>query len=105
MSNELTSRVVKKIVTKHPNLRSMVRNHPYSKVVGMAVVKCLEERLGMEPDSVSDELLEEMIEKGIELYCEKEDELRQTSVIEQRRHMLCDHLHKIATEHLAAAEG
>ncbi len=100
MSNELTSRVVKTIVSKYPNLRSMVRNHPYSKVVGMAVVKCIEEKLGMDPESVSDELLEEMVEKGIEFYCEKEDELRQTAVVEQRRKYLCEHLHKIAQEHL-----
>ncbi|BBG65725.1 hypothetical protein NNO_1022 [Hydrogenimonas sp.] len=105
MNNELTSRVVKKIVTKHPNIRSMVRNHPYAKVVGMAVVKCLEDRLGMESDSVSDELLEEMVEKGIELYCEKEEHLKRTPVVEQRRKLLCDHLHKIAMEHMAAAEG
>ncbi len=105
MSSELTSRVVKTIVTKHPNIRSMVRNHPYSKVVGMAVVKCLEERLGLEPESVSDELLEEMIEKGIEFYCEKEDQMRNTPVVGQRRKLLCDHLHKIAQEHLTSAEG
>ncbi|MCF6201451.1 MAG: hypothetical protein L3J42_04930 [Hydrogenimonas sp.] len=85
MSNELTSRVVKTIVAKHPNLRSMVRNHPYSKVVGMAVVKCIEEKLKMEPDDVSDELLEEMIDKGIEFYCTNEDKILQTPVVEQGR--------------------
>ncbi len=105
MNNELTSRVIKSIVSRHPNLRPMVRNHPYGKVVGMAVVKCLEERMGLESDAVSDELLEEMIEKGIDLYCEKEEELQRTPVVEQRRKMLCDHLHSIAQEHLAAAES
>ncbi len=105
MNKKLTSRVIKTIVMKHPNIRSMVRNHPYAKIVGMAVIKCLEKKIGIESDCVSDELLEEMIEKGIDFYNEKEELLRRIPVMEQRRNLLCNHLYEIASKYLSTVEG
>ncbi len=105
MSSELNSRVIKTIVGRHPNIRSMVRNHPYGKIVGVAVVKCLEDRLGLENEHISDEMLEEMIDKGIRLYDEKREKFDEAPVLEQKRKLLCDHLYEVAQEHLSPAES
>ena len=103
MIHELNGRVIKIIGTKYPGLRHMIRNHPYTKVVGIGVMKCLLDDMHMTPDEISDELLTEMIEKGIELYHEKEDEINDTPVLEQKRKVLCNSLKQIATSHLETA--
>jgi|GEM_PF-1505596 len=100
MIRELNARVVKILGTKYPRLRTMIRNHPYTKIVGMSVVKCLLDSMHMTPDEISDELLTEMLEKGIELYHEKENEIREIPVLEHKRRVLCSSLQKIAATHL-----
>jgi hypothetical protein len=105
MMNALNARVIKIIGTKYPNLRSVIRNHPYTKVVGMGVVKCLLDDMNMSPEEITDALLEEMVDKGIALYQEKEEEIKEIPVLEQKRRVLCDHLLQIATAHLEAAAG
>ncbi|BDY12028.1 hypothetical protein [Hydrogenimonas cancrithermarum] len=105
MMHELNARVVKIIGTKYPRLRTMIRNHPYTKIVGMGVVKCLLDDMHMTSDEVSDELLTEMIERGIELYHEKEDEIKEIPVLEHKRHVLCDYLQRVATEYLELSAG
>ncbi len=101
--HELNAKVVKIIGTKYPRLRTMIRNHPYTKVVGMGVVKCLLDDMQMTPDTVSDELLEEMVEQGIVLYHENEEEIKAISVLEHKRRVLCDALKQIAEKHLESA--
>ena len=54
----------------------------------------------MTPDEISDELLTEMIEKGIGLYHEKEDEINEAPALEQKRKVLCESLKTIAINHL-----
>ena len=105
MINELNGKIVKIVGTKYPRLRRMIRNHPYTKVVGIAVAKCLTEEMGMRPEEIGDELLEEMVEKGIALYHEKEEEIAEIPVLEQKRRVLCEGLKAIAREHLEAAAG
>jgi len=63
-------------------------------------MKCLLDDMQMTLDEISDELLTEMIEKGIELYHEKEDEINEIPVLEQKRKVLCKSLKQIATSHL-----
>ncbi|WP_456390409.1 hypothetical protein [Hydrogenimonas sp.] len=102
MINILNARVIKIIGTKFPHLRNMIRNHPYSKVVGMGVVKCLIEDMHMPQEKITDALLEEMIDKGIALYHENEEEIKKIPVLEHKRRVLCDHLRQIATEYIQA---
>ncbi len=103
--HELNARVVKIIGRKYPRLRTMIRNHPYTKVVGMGVVKCLLDDMQMSPETVSDTLLEEMIDEGITLYHENEEEIRSIPVLEHKRRVLCDALKRAAEKHLEAAAG
>ncbi len=105
MMHELNAKVVKIIGTKYPRLRTMIRNHPYTKIVGMGVVKCLLDDMQMTTDTITDALLEEMIDEGIALYHEKEEEIRSIPVIEHKRRVLCDALKEIAEKHLEAAAG
>lgn len=102
---DLNGRIVKIVGTKYPRLRSMIRNHPYTKVVGIGVAKCLMEEMGLTMEEISDELLEEMVERGIALYHEKEQEIAEIPVLEQKRRVLCEGLKAIAREHLEAAAG
>ena len=100
MMYELHGRIIKIIGTKYPHLRHMIRNHPYTKVVGIGIMKCLLDDMKMSSDEISDELLTEMIERGIELYHEKEDEINSIPVLEQKRKFLCKSFNKIAVDHL-----
>ncbi|WP_456453023.1 hypothetical protein [Hydrogenimonas sp.] len=105
MIHELNARIVKIIGTKYPRLRTMIRNHPYTKIVGMGIAKCLVDDMGMQESEISDALLEEMVDKGIALYHENEAEIKEIPVLEHKRRVLCDRLKTIATEHLEAAAG
>ncbi|WP_201353144.1 hypothetical protein [Hydrogenimonas urashimensis] len=105
MMHQLNAKVVKIIGTKYPRLRTMIRNHPYTKIVGMSVVKCLLEEMQMKIEAISDDLLEEMLDKGIALYHENEEEIRSIPVIEHKRRVLCDGLRQFAEEHLESAAG
>ncbi len=103
--HELNAKVVKIIGTKYPKLRTMIRNHPYTKIVGMSVVKCLLDNLQMTTETISDQLLENMIDRGIALYHEREEEIRSIPVIEHKRRVLCDELTQFAEKHLESATG
>ncbi len=105
MINELNGKIVKIVGTKYPRLRRMIRNHPYTKIVGIGVAKCLIEELGMTLEEITDELLEEMVEKGIALYHQMEEKIAEIPVLEQKRRVLCEGLKAIAQEHLEAAAG
>ncbi|RUM45994.1 MAG: hypothetical protein DSY46_01235 [Hydrogenimonas sp.] len=102
MMHELNARVVKIIGTKYPRLRPMIRNHPYTKVVGLSVIKCLVDVMQMQPEEISDELLVEMVEKGIDLYHAREEEIKAIPVLEHKRRLLCSLLQEIATNHVEA---
>jgi len=98
--NELNGRVVKIIGTKYPHLRHLIRNHPYTKIVGIGIIKCLIDELKMDTDEITDELLTEMVEKGIKIYHEKESEINETPVLEQKRKILCNLLKQTSINHL-----
>ena len=102
-THDLNARMIKIVGTKYPRLRSMIRNHPYTKIVGMSVIKCLTEEIGMSPDAIDDELLTHLIEQGIRLYHEHEESIRMSDVLEHKRRMLCEGLKTAAQEHLALA--
>jgi hypothetical protein len=100
MIHELNGRVIKILGTKYPRLRHLIRNHPYSKIVGIGVIKCLLEDMHMTSDEISDNLLKDMVERGIELYHENENKIDEFSVLEQKRKFLCKLLKQIAENHL-----
>ena len=102
MMHTLNARIIKIIGTKYPQLRNVIRNHAYSKVVGMGIVKCLLDEMQMLPAKITDTLLEEMIEKGIALYHEKEEEIRSIPVLEHKRRVLCGYFRQIAADHFAS---
>ncbi|WP_353662537.1 hypothetical protein [Hydrogenimonas sp. SS33] len=100
--HELNAKVVKMIGTKYPKLRTMIRNHPYTKVVGMGVVKCLLKDMKMRADAVSEELLKELLEKGIDLYHKEEERIKDFSVTEHKQQVIREALKDYAESRLAA---
>ena len=95
MSRKEYSHVVKIVGTKYPELRRMIRNHPYVKIVGIGILKCLEDK----SQPTDEERLAYLIDRGIELYHRLEEDIKATAVLEEKRRLLCEHLQPL----LAAA--
>ena len=101
-TGELNARIVKIIGTRYPRLRKMIRNHPYTKIVGAGIIKCLTDDMGMQNDEIDDALLEAMVDRGIALYHEREEQIQQMPVLEHKRKLLCEDLKQTATQLIAA---
>ncbi|NPA29934.1 MAG: hypothetical protein GXO33_07115 [Epsilonproteobacteria bacterium] len=100
---DIYARIVKIIGTRYPRLRPMIRNHPYTKIVGIAIAKCLLDEMRLSAGQIDDATLETVVDKGIALYHAHEEELKNLDVLAHKRALLCEEIKQIALSSLPLA--
>ncbi len=92
MSQTHYAKIVKIIGTRYPRLRTMIRNHPYVKIVGISIANCLEECFKQKEYLFKEGILEKMVEEGIAVYEKFKIEIDRAPTLEQKRHIVCERL-------------
>ncbi len=100
MDRTINARIVKIIGTLYPRLRTMIRNHPYVKVVGISLANCLQECVGTDKREIDDAMLETLLKEGIAIYHAHEKEIQSISVLERKRNKLCELFRPVLEERL-----